>query len=81
MKQINKPITTAMNDLAMLTQRIVETENIGTNLGLYRGLMALQGGHLLASRGGLIPVLTSAGLNKQESTAVIAKLRNKYGRF
>ena len=67
MKNTNKPITTAMNDTAMLTQRIVEKENIGTNLGLYRGLMALQGGHLLASRGGLIPALTSAGLNKQES--------------
>ena len=67
MKNTNKPITTAMHDTAMLTQRIVEKENIGTNLGLYRGLMALQGGHLLASRGGLIPALTSAGLNKQES--------------
>ncbi|MBU6360943.1 MAG: hypothetical protein KGS46_13070 [Chloroflexi bacterium] len=42
-----------MNDTAMLTQRIVENENIGTNLGLYRGQMVLHGGHLLASRGGL----------------------------
>ncbi|MBU6359223.1 MAG: hypothetical protein WCL57_10010 [Chloroflexota bacterium] len=56
-----------MNDTAMLTQRIAENENIGTNLSLYRGLMALQGGHLLASLGILILALTSAGLNKQES--------------
>jgi hypothetical protein len=51
----------------------VENENIGTNLGLSRGLMALQGGHLLASRGGLILVLTSVGLNKQVRLSQVDK--------
>lgn len=46
-----------------LTQLIVMNRPIGTNLGLYYGLMTLQGGHLLASRGALIPALTAAGLD------------------
>jgi hypothetical protein len=47
-----------------LTQLIVMDQPIGTNLGLYYGLMTLQGGHLLASRGALIPALTAAGLDQ-----------------
>jgi hypothetical protein len=34
-------MTIAMSDTAMLTQRIVENENIGTNLGLYWALMVV----------------------------------------
>lgn len=48
-----------------LTQLIVMNQPIGTNLGLYYGLLTLQGGHLLASRGALIPALTAAGLDRQ----------------
>jgi hypothetical protein len=48
-----------------LTQVMVMDQPIGTNLGLYYGLMTLQGGHLLASRGALIPALTAAGLDRQ----------------
>lgn len=55
----------AVAETLELTQLIVMDQPIGTNLGLYYGLLTLQGGHLLASRGALIPALTAAGLDRQ----------------
>jgi hypothetical protein len=47
-----------------MTQRIVSGTPIGTNLGLYHGLMTLLGGQLLVSRGALIPARSQAGLSR-----------------
>jgi hypothetical protein len=47
-----------------MTQWIVQETPIGTNLGLYNGLLTLMGGHLLASRGAIIPALSAAGLSR-----------------
>jgi hypothetical protein len=48
-----------------MTQWIVKETPIGTNLGLYDGRMTLLGGHLLASRGAIIPALSAVGLSRQ----------------
>lgn len=50
--------------ISEMTQMIVKETPIGTNLGLYDGLMTMMGGHLLSSRGALVPALDQAGLER-----------------
>lgn len=49
---------------------IVKEAPIGTNLGLYGGLMTMMSGHLLSSRGALIPALDQARLTREQSRRV-----------
>ena len=58
------PIPNEVYQVSEIVQAVVGDTPIGTNLGLYQGLMTMMSGEMLGSRGALIPALDSAGLDQ-----------------